>query len=135
MDYIIFEDPSKRISRAKKAGSSFLLPVAPTHGVIEPAPEHVPHFTSDLNINAQCDGNVPVSLTDLFSLQGDDDEDRDSGFVSESSRHESDIFSSRGPEDPCPEDDASSAQTPLNTINVLQDRSTFIREFEAKCHA
>ena len=121
MDYIIFEDPSKRISRPKKAGLSSLLPVAPAHRVIEPTPEQVPrHFPSDLDPNSQCDGAEPVSLTDLFSLQGDD-EDGDSGFVSEGSRHEPDRFSPRGPGDWCPEDGLSRVRSPLNNVN---DQST-----------
>jgi hypothetical protein len=126
MVYIIFEDPSKRISRPKKAGSSSLLPVAPAHRVIEPTPEQVPrHFPSDLDPNAQCDGDESVSLTDLFTLQGDDDEDGDSGFVSEGSRHESDPSSPRGPGDWCPEDGLSRVRSPLNNVN---DQSTSTRK-------
>ncbi|EED13976.1 hypothetical protein TSTA_102060 [Talaromyces stipitatus ATCC 10500] len=74
MDNIIFEDPSKRVSRKKQAGSNVALPVARCGMAIEQAPEPIdPYFSHDTNFDAHIHGKEPVSLYDIFSLSGDEE--------------------------------------------------------------
>ncbi|EED12784.1 hypothetical protein TSTA_053020 [Talaromyces stipitatus ATCC 10500] len=74
MDNIIFEDPSKRVSRKNKVGSNVALPVARCDMAIEQAPQPIdPYFSHDTNFNVYIHGKEPVSLFDMFSLSGDEE--------------------------------------------------------------
>ncbi|EED19016.1 conserved hypothetical protein [Talaromyces stipitatus ATCC 10500] len=83
MDHIIFEDPSQRVSRAKKVCSNPSVPLARRDGAIEQAPGQIdPHFSHTGIFDIQFNGNEPVSLYDMFSLCGDDEsgnEDQSNG--------------------------------------------------------
>jgi hypothetical protein len=74
MDNIIFEEPSKRVSRKNKVGSTVALPVARRGMAIEQAPEPIhPYFSHNTNFDVQIHGKEPVSLYDMFSLSGDEE--------------------------------------------------------------
>lgn len=74
MDNIIFEDPSKRVSRKNQAGSNVALPVARCDMAMEQAPEPIdPYFPHDTNFDVHIHGKEPVSLYDMFSLSGDEE--------------------------------------------------------------
>ncbi|EED22692.1 hypothetical protein TSTA_061800 [Talaromyces stipitatus ATCC 10500] len=83
MDHIIFEDPSQRVSRAKKVCSNPSVPLARRDGAIEQAPGQInPHFSHTGIFDIQFNSNEPVSLYDMFSLCGDDksgNEDQSNG--------------------------------------------------------
>ncbi|KAF3391825.1 hypothetical protein DPV78_010818 [Talaromyces pinophilus] len=74
MDNIIFEDPSKRVSRKNRVGSNFALPVARCDMAIEQAPEPIDsYFIRDTNFDVHIHSKEPVSLYDMFSLSGDEE--------------------------------------------------------------
>uniref|UniRef100_A0A093VG08 Aspartyl/glutamyl-tRNA(Asn/Gln) amidotransferase subunit B n=1 Tax=Talaromyces marneffei PM1 TaxID=1077442 RepID=A0A093VG08_TALMA len=74
MDNIIFEDPSKRVSRKDKVGSNIALPTTRYDVAIEQAPEPIdPYFSHDTNFDVHIHGKEPVSLYDMFSLSGDEE--------------------------------------------------------------
>jgi hypothetical protein len=74
MDNIIFEDPSKRVSRKNKVGSNVALPVARCGMAIEQAPVPIdPYFSHGTNFDIHIHGKEPVSLYDMFSLSGDEE--------------------------------------------------------------
>lgn len=74
MDNIIFEDPSKHMSRKNKVGSNIALSIARCGMAIKQAPVPIdPYFSHGTNFDIYIHSKEPVSLYDMFSLSGDEE--------------------------------------------------------------